>query len=57
MYAIRSYYVHWLHKDELVGKTAKDVFRVRMYFSNFIDLASRLKLLESQKMQHSYNFV
>ncbi len=45
--------LHWLHKDELVGKTAKDVFRVRMYFCNFIDLASRLKLLESQKMQHT----
>ncbi|MDW6003575.1 PadR family transcriptional regulator [Vibrio mangrovi] len=45
--------IHWLHKDELIGKTAKDVFRVRMYFSNFLDLESRMKLLESQKMQHT----
>ena len=44
--------LQWLHRDELIGKTAKDVFRVRMYFSNFLDLASRIKLLESQKMQH-----
>lgn len=42
----------WLHKDELIDKTVKDVFRVRMYFSSYIDLTSRIKLLESQKMQH-----
>lgn len=42
----------WLHKDEPIEKTAKDVFRVRMYFSNNIDLVSRIGLLESQKMQH-----
>jgi len=45
--------IHWLHKDELIGKTAKDVFRVRMYFCNFLDVNSRIKLLESQKMQHT----
>ncbi|RQW65097.1 PadR family transcriptional regulator [Vibrio viridaestus] len=45
--------IRWLHKDELIGKTAKDVFRVRMYFSNFLDVESRIKLLESQKMQHT----
>ncbi len=45
--------LRWLHKDELIGKTAKDVFRVRMYFSNFLDVESRIKLLESQKMQHT----
>ena len=45
--------IRWLHKDELIGKTAKDVFRVRMYFSHFLDLDSRIKLLESQKMQHT----
>ncbi len=43
----------WLHKDELIERTAKDVFRVRMYFSNNLDLASRINLLESQKMQHT----
>ena len=45
--------IKWLHKDELMEKTAKDVFRLRMYFSNNLDLESRIKLLESQKMQHT----
>lgn len=45
--------IKWLYKDELIERTAKDVFRVRMYFSNNVDLESRIKLLESQKMQHS----
>ncbi|MFM2482285.1 PadR family transcriptional regulator [Celerinatantimonas sp. YJH-8] len=45
--------LHWLHKDEIMDKTAKDVFRMRMYFSNNLDLNSRIKLLESQKMQHT----
>lgn len=49
----RDQLIRWLHKDEMMGKTAKDVFRVRMYFSNNIDLTSRVKLLESQKMQHT----
>lgn len=44
--------IRWLHKDEMIQRTAKDVFRVRMYFSNNIDVDSRIKLLESQKMQH-----
>ncbi|MCS3429805.1 PadR family transcriptional regulator [Klebsiella sp. BIGb0407] len=44
--------IRWLHKDEPIEKTAKDVFRVRMYFSNNLDLSSRISLLESQKMQH-----
>ncbi|MCS5422976.1 MULTISPECIES: PadR family transcriptional regulator [Psychrilyobacter] len=42
----------WLHKDEIIEKTPKDVFRLRMYFSNNLDLESRIHLLESQKMQH-----
>ncbi len=45
--------LQWLHKDDLLPKTAKDVFRVRMYFSNFLDIDSRINLLESQKMQHT----
>lgn len=49
----REQLIQWLYKDEQIGKTAKDVFRVRMYFSNFIDLESRIKLLESQKLQHT----
>lgn len=49
----KSELLKWLYKDELIEKTAKDVFRVRMYFSNNLDLESRIKLLESQKMQHT----
>lgn len=42
----------WLHKDEPVEKTPKDIFRLRMYFSNNLDLESRIHLLESQLIQH-----
>lgn len=44
--------LQWLHKDEQIGKTVKNAFRVRMYFSNFLELDSRIKLLECQKKQH-----
>lgn len=42
----------WLHKDENISQTPKDVFRLRMYFSNNLDLESRIHLLENQKVQH-----
>ena len=44
--------MQWLHKDEPIEKTAKDVFRVRMYFSSYLDLTTRIHLLENQRMQH-----
>lgn len=44
--------MQWLHKDEPIEKTAKDVFRVRMYFSSYLDLTTRIHLLENQRKQH-----
>ncbi|MBL0788932.1 PadR family transcriptional regulator [Klebsiella michiganensis] len=48
----RDELLRWLHKDEPIEKTAKDVFRVRMYFSHYLDLATRIHLLENQRIQH-----
>ena len=45
-------FLKWLHKDEPMEKTPKDLFRLRMYFSNNLDVESRVHLLESQLMQH-----
>lgn len=42
----------WLHKDEPLEKTPKEIFRLRMYFSNNLDLESRIHLLESQLIKH-----
>lgn len=42
----------WLHRDEPIERTPKDVFRLRMYFSNFLDYDSRIHLIESQLIQH-----
>lgn len=45
-------FLKWLYRDELLGRTPKNVFRLRMYFSDNLDLESRIKLLESQRLQH-----
>lgn len=45
-------FLKWLHKDDPMEKTAKDIFRLRMYFSNNLDVDSRIHLLESQLFQH-----
>jgi len=44
--------INWLHKDKKIERTPKDIFRLRMYFSNNMDLQTRIKLLENQKTQH-----
>lgn len=44
--------IQWLHKDEKIERTPKDVFRLRMYFSNELDLETRISLLENQRVQH-----
>lgn len=44
--------IQWLHKDEKIQKTPKNIFRLRMYFSNELDLQTRINLLENQRMQH-----
>lgn len=45
-------FIKWLHKDEKIQKTPKDVFRLRMYFSNYMDINVRIQLLENQRRQH-----
>lgn len=45
--------LNWLHQDELMSKTAKDPFRVRMYFCNFLPLDTRIALLTHQKELHA----
>ncbi len=45
-------FLTWLHKDKPMEKTPKDIFRLRMYFANDLDVESRIHLLESQLQQH-----
>lgn len=44
--------IKWLHKDEKIERTPKNIFRLRMYFSNQLDLQTRIHLLENQRQQH-----
>ncbi|MBC3889313.1 PadR family transcriptional regulator [Acetobacterium paludosum] len=45
-------FLNWLKKDEPMEPTPKDIFRLRMYFSNNLDGATRLYLLDRQLIQH-----
>ena len=45
-------FLQWLKKAEPIEPTPKDVFRLRMYFSNHLDITTRLYLLEHQLLQH-----
>ncbi|WP_019910974.1 PadR family transcriptional regulator [Paenibacillus sp. HW567] len=45
-------FLQWLKKEEPIEPTPKDVFRLRMYFSNNLDVATRLQLLGHQLLQH-----
>ena len=45
-------FVNWLCKDEPMEPTPKNIFRLRMYFSNNLDIETRIALLESQLIQH-----
>lgn len=45
-------FLEWLEKDIPMEKTPKDIFRLKMYFSNNLDLDTRLVLLEHQLLQH-----
>lgn len=45
-------FTEWLYKDEKISRTPKDIFRLRMYFSNNIDINSRVHMLENQRLQH-----
>lgn len=48
----KNEFLKWLNKEEPIEKISKDVFRLRMYFSNNLDLDTRIRLLESQLVQH-----
>lgn len=45
-------FLTWLRKKEPLEPTPKEVFRLRMYFSNNLDIKARLQLLEHQLEQH-----
>jgi len=48
----RKEFMKWLQKEEPIEKISKDIFRLRMYFSNNLNLETRIQLLESQLIQH-----
>lgn len=45
-------FTKWLNKDEKIQKTPKDIFRLRMYFSGNMNVETRVRLLENQRIQH-----
>ena len=45
-------FLKWLAKDEPMESTPKNKFRLRMYFSNNLDIDTRITLLEHQLLQH-----
>ncbi|MFT8348517.1 PadR family transcriptional regulator [Clostridium saccharoperbutylacetonicum] len=45
-------FLKWLKKDEPMEQTPKNIFRLRMYFSNNLDLETRIHLLTQQLEQH-----
>ncbi|OKP88505.1 MULTISPECIES: PadR family transcriptional regulator [Paenibacillus] len=56
MYSIteegKEAFLKWLKQAEPLEPTPKDVFRLRMYFSNHLDVPTRIHLLEHQLLQH-----
>lgn len=48
----RKDFLNWLNKDEPMEPTPKNIFRLRMYFSNNLDLDTRIRLLTNQLKQH-----
>lgn len=45
-------FIQWLHKDEKLPRTPKQPFRLRMYFSDELQVDARIQLLENQLSQH-----
>lgn len=45
-------FLRWLGKTELMEATPKDVFRLRLFFSNRLREQERLELFEDQLRQH-----
>lgn len=48
----RKDFMEWLAKDEPMEPTPKEVFRLRMFFSNRLEPEKRKNLIESQLFQH-----
>lgn len=42
----------WLAKDQPMESTPKNIFKLRMYFSNNLNIEKRIQLLKSQLIQH-----
>ena len=45
-------FLKWLKKDEPMEQTPKNIFRLKIYFSNNLELNTRIYLLEQQLSQH-----
>lgn len=45
-------FMRWLEKDESMATTPKDVFRLRMFFSNRLEPEKRIFLFQMQMEQH-----
>ncbi len=48
----RKEFLKWLNKYEPMEPTPKSIFRLRMYFSNNLDVDTRIKFLEKHLAQH-----
>ncbi|BBF41369.1 negative regulator of phenolic acid metabolism PadR [Lachnospiraceae bacterium KM106-2] len=48
----RADFLKWLEVDAPMKSTPKDVFRLRLFFSNNLESEVRLRLLNSQLLQH-----
>lgn len=52
----RQELMEWLVKDEPLEATPKDIFRLRSYFSEFLDLEELRDLVMQQKKKHQQKF-
>ncbi|WP_234122487.1 PadR family transcriptional regulator [Clostridium hydrogenum] len=52
----RKEFLQWLNKDEPMEPTPKNIFRLKIYFSNNLDVNTRIQLLEHQLVQHQGRF-
>lgn len=48
----KKQFLEWLNKNETMEQTPKNIFRLRMYFSNNLDVTTRIDLFEHQLLQH-----
>lgn len=48
----RKDFLQWLSLDEPMQETAKDIFRLRLFFGNHLGSDRRMELIKSQLTQH-----